>query len=78
MPKTSWGGRIIKLENSNHGIHHEIIMHASLLITNKLIESKEAIPLLSFKYARILIVTQICTTQVQMEQKIKKNAEKTC
>lgn len=50
--------------------HHAIIMLASLLITTKLIESKEAIPLLSFKDARILIVTQICTTQIEMEQKI--------
>ena len=51
--------------------HHSIIMLASLLITTKLIESKEAIPLLSFKDARILIVAQICTTQIEMEQKIK-------
>jgi SRSO17 transposase len=51
--------------------HHAIIMLASLLITTKLIESKEDIPLLSFKDARILIVTQICTTQIEVEEKIK-------
>ena len=51
--------------------HHTIIMLASLLITTKMIECKEEIPLLSFKDARILIVTQICTTQIEMEQKIK-------
>ena len=51
--------------------HHTIIMLASLLITTKLIESKQEIPLLSFKDARILIVTQICATQIEMEQKIK-------
>jgi SRSO17 transposase len=51
--------------------HHAIIMLASLLITTKMIECKEEIPLLSFKDARILIVTQICTTQIEMEQKIK-------
>lgn len=50
--------------------HHAIMMLASLLITTKLIESKEEIPLLSFKDARILIVTQICKTQIEMEQKI--------
>lgn len=50
--------------------HHAIIMLASLLITTKLIEVKEEIPLLSFKDARILIVTQICTTQIDLEQKI--------
>jgi hypothetical protein len=38
---------------------------------SKLIESKTEIPLISFKDARILIVTQICTTQIEMEQKIK-------
>ena len=51
--------------------HHAIVMLASLLITQTLIESKEEIPLLSFKDARILIVTQICSTQIEMEQKIK-------
>jgi SRSO17 transposase len=51
--------------------HHAIIMLASLLITTKLIECKEKIPLLSFKDARILIVTQICTTQIEMERKIR-------
>lgn len=51
--------------------HHAIIMLASLLITTKLIECKKEIPLLSFKDARILIVTQICTTQIEMEQKIR-------
>lgn len=51
--------------------HHAIIMLASLLITTKLIECKEEIPLLSFKDARILIVTQICTTQIEMERKIR-------
>lgn len=50
--------------------HHAIIMLASLLITTKLIEAKEEIPLLSFKDARILIVTQICTTQIELEKKI--------
>ena len=50
--------------------HHAIIMLASLLITTKLIETKKEIPLLSFKDARILIVTQICTTQIDLEQKI--------
>jgi hypothetical protein len=50
--------------------HHAIIMLASLLITTKLIEAKEEIPLLSFKDARILIVTQICTSQIDLEQKI--------
>jgi len=45
-------------------------MLASLLITTKLIETKKEIPLLSFKDARILIVTQICTTQIDLEQKI--------
>lgn len=50
--------------------HHAIMMLASLLITTKLIESKEEIPLLSFKDARILIVTQICMNQIEMEQKI--------
>ncbi len=39
--------------------HHAIMMLASLLITTKLIESRQEIPLLSFKDARILIVTQI-------------------
>jgi len=51
--------------------HHAIIMLASLLITTKMIEIKKKIPLLSFKDARILIVTQICATQIEMEQKIK-------
>jgi len=51
--------------------HHAILMLASLLITQTLIESSEEIPLLSFKDARILIVTQICSTQIEMEQKIK-------
>lgn len=51
--------------------HHSIIMLASLLITTRLTECKEEIPLLSFKDARILIVTQICTTQIEMEQKIR-------
>jgi SRSO17 transposase len=51
--------------------HHAIIMLASLLITTKLIEGKTEIPLLSFKDARILIVTQICKTQIEMEEKIK-------
>ena len=51
--------------------HHAIVMLTSLLITQTLIESKEKIPLLSFKDARILIVTQICSTQIEMEQKIK-------
>lgn len=50
--------------------HHSVMMLASLLITTKLIESKEEIPLLSFKDARILIVTQICKNQIEMEQKI--------
>ena len=50
--------------------HHAIMMLASLFITTKLIESKDEIPLLSFKDARILIVTQICATQIEMEQKI--------
>ena len=40
------------------------------LITTKLIESKEEIPLLSFKDARILIVTQIYKNQIELEQKI--------
>ena len=51
--------------------HHAIMMLASLLICTKLIESKKEIPLLSFKDARILIVTQICKTQIEMELKIK-------
>lgn len=51
--------------------HHAIIMLASLLICSKLIESKKEIPLLSFKDARILIVTQFCTIQIEMEQKLK-------
>ena len=51
--------------------HHAIVMMASLLITTKLIEGKDQIPLLSFKDARILIVTQICTTQIEMDKKIK-------
>lgn len=50
--------------------HHAIMMLASLLITTKLIESKKEIPLLSFKDARILIVTRICKTQIGLEQKI--------
>jgi len=50
--------------------HHAIIMLAFLLINSKLIESKEQIPLLSFKDARILMITHICTAQVDMEQKI--------
>jgi len=44
-------------------------MLASLQLTTKLIESKEEIPLLSFKDERILIVTQICALQIEMEQK---------
>ncbi len=51
--------------------HHAIIMLASLLMTTKLIEGKTEIPLLSFKDARILIVTRICKTQIEMEKKIK-------
>lgn len=51
--------------------HHAIIMLTSLLITQKLIESEAEIPLLSFRDARILIVTQICKNQIEMEQKIK-------
>lgn len=51
--------------------HHAIMMLASLLITTKMIETKEQIPLLSFKDARILVVTQICSSQIDMEQKIK-------
>jgi SRSO17 transposase len=50
--------------------HHAIMMLASLLIATKLIETKQVIPLLSFKDARILIVTQICKNQIEMEQKI--------
>lgn len=50
--------------------HHAIMMLTSLLITTKLIESKEEIPLLSFKDARILIVTQICKNKIEMEQNI--------
>lgn len=51
--------------------HQAIRMLASLMITTKMIESKEQIPLLSFKDVRILVVTQICRTQIEMEQKIK-------
>jgi len=50
--------------------HHAIMMLASLLIVTKLIETKQEIPLLSFKDARILIVTQICKNQIVMEHKI--------
>lgn len=51
--------------------HHAIIMLVSLLITTKLIEVKEEIPLLSFSDARILLVAKICTAQIGMDQKIK-------
>ena len=50
---------------------HAIVMLTSLLITTKMIESNEQIPLLSFKDVRILIVTQICASQIDPEQKIK-------
>ena len=37
----------------------------------KLIENYREIPLLSFRDARILIVTQICKNQLNMEEKVK-------
>lgn len=58
-------------ENQTSDIVVELRKLASLLITTKLIECKKEIPLLSFKDPRILIVTQICTTQIEMEQKIR-------
>jgi hypothetical protein len=49
--------------------HHAIIMMASLYITTQLIEHQKEVPLLSFRDARILLVTNICATQIEMENK---------
>jgi len=49
--------------------HHAIIMMASLYITMQLIQHKEQIPLLSFKDARILVVTSICASQIEIEKR---------
>ena len=51
--------------------HHAIIMLASLFIIKQQIENEEEIPLLSFKDARILIVTRICLNQTDMDEKVK-------
>lgn len=56
---------------SNLYTYHAIIKLASLLIIIKLFKIKEIIVLLGFKYAIILIVAQICTAKVEVEQKIK-------
>ena len=42
---------------------------ASLYITNQLIEHQKEVPLLSFRDVRILLVTNICATQIEMENK---------
>ena len=49
--------------------HHAILMMASLYITEQLIENTKDVPLLSFRDARILIVSNICATQVELERK---------
>ena len=51
--------------------HHAIIMMASLYITTQLIEHQEEFPLLSFRDVRILLVTNICATQIEIENKAK-------
>lgn len=49
--------------------HHAIIMLASLYITTQLLEHKKDVPLLSFRDVRIMLVANICATQVEMENK---------
>ncbi|MDC0584264.1 IS701 family transposase [Bacteroidales bacterium] len=49
--------------------HHAIVMMASLYITTQLIEHQDNVPLLSFRDARILLVANICATQVEIEEK---------
>lgn len=51
--------------------HHAIVMMASLYIATQLIENQGDIPLLSFRDTRILIVANICATQIEMEEKAK-------
>jgi len=51
--------------------HHAIIMMASLYITTQLIEHQKEVPLLSFRDVRILLVSNICATQIEMENKAK-------
>jgi SRSO17 transposase len=51
--------------------HHAIVMMASLYVTTQLIEYQQEIPLLSFRDVRIMLVTNICSTQIKMETEIK-------
>jgi len=50
--------------------HHAIVMLASLYITTKLLEQKKEIPLMSFRDVRIMLVANICATQVEIENKV--------
>jgi SRSO17 transposase len=49
--------------------HHAIVMMASLYIATQLIEHQQEIPLLSFRDVRIMLVANICATQIEMENK---------
>ena len=50
--------------------HHAIVMIASLyIITTQLIEKQKDVPLLSFRDAQIMLVANICATQVEIEDK---------
>lgn len=49
--------------------HHAIVMMASLYVTTQLIENQQDVPLLSFRDVRIMIVANICKTQIEMENK---------
>ena len=49
--------------------HHALMMMASLYITTQIVKHKEEVPLLSFRDARILLVTKICATQIEQEKR---------
>ncbi|WP_010420361.1 hypothetical protein [Anaerophaga thermohalophila] len=49
--------------------HYAIIMMTSLYIVTQLIEHQQEVLLLSFRDVRIMIVTNICATQIEMENK---------
>ena len=51
--------------------HNAIMMLASYIIVKQIIENQHSIPLLSFKDARILIVTKICFNQLEFDHKFK-------
>lgn len=49
--------------------HHAIVMMASLYIATQLIEHQQEVSLLSFRDVRIILVANICATQIEMENK---------